>query len=401
MAVVNENKKTQTQDPCTLSTLCTEKMANLCGLYGDDLELEIVKHLANAEQKLLFVKSIYCNGGGANQKKFWQPADRTCLRGGRLHRLFNLLSSDWILMVELLKLRGENRLHLHRVFQTIINTEGLPINTVIVNNLIHPLESPNTRFSVKVIYEMLLFATFLQDAGWWADAERLLSKMLNKIEVVYVEDNQSLLQVQYFGPHTKFLPQSLKRKKNVYSALMEIRLNLLKCIIHQPTADNFKRTEDMIEGMNFNEQLLSNLKIEDHMALKVVFHTLCASYYHSQCDYYPALKCGLQSIWNFLLLYGYHREALNASQYESMNGIRIQPTIIIDCLRNTAKALMTTGDPDNAEKLMELAINMHKIEWHGRQDIHFAILLQDYGEILRFRQKRKKSYNCFALAVQV
>ena len=50
---------------------------------------------------------------------------------------------------------------------------------------------------------------------------------------------------------------------------------------------------------------------------------------------------------------------------------------------------------------LELAINMHKIEWHGSQDIHFAILLQDYGEILRFRQKRKKSYNCFALAVQV
>ena len=149
----------------------------------------MIKHLSNAEQKLLYVKSIYCRDGGIIQERFWHPIEFTNMRDGSLHTLFNLLTNDWILMVTLLKLRGESRLQLHRIFQTIINTERLPIHTVIVDNLIKPLESPTRDFSVKEIYEMLLFATFLQDAGWFEESERLLSKILNKMYAfVYIQD---------------------------------------------------------------------------------------------------------------------------------------------------------------------------------------------------------------------
>ena len=413
---MDENKKPR-RNPCSLSTSCIEKLAKF-GPYCEGLDdQEIMNHLSNPEQKFTYLKSIFTYRGGRNSKWFWMFGERDGARpGGKQHRIFSLLTNNWILMTELLKLRGERRLQLHTMFQTIINTEKLFIHQVMVNNLIQSLQSPNNQFSVKAIYEMLLFATFLQDAGWFAESERLLLEMLDKIGSVFIEDDQDGIQVQYFGPHTENLPLSLKQKKNVYSALLEIKINLLKCIIAQPSAENFQRAEDMISTMDFNDHLLSYLKTEDRLALKVVFHTLCCWHHNFQNEYNSALKSGLQGL-QFLILYGYHREDVHATHNESVNGVRIQPAITVDCLRHTARALMGTGDHINGEKLMEVAINMHKREMVINMqninyafaanvkkpicDINYALLLQDYGEILRLRQKAQKSYDCFVLAVQI
>ena len=412
---MDENKK-RGRNPCSLSTSCIEKLAKYSGDPLDD-DQEIMNHLSNPEQKFTYLKSIFTYRGGRNSKWFWMFGERDGARpGGKQHRIFSLLTNNWLLMTELLKLRGEHRLQLHTMFQTIINTEKLFIHQVMVNNLIQSLQSPNSQFSVKTIYEMLLFATFLQDAGWFAESERLLLEMLNKIGCVYIEDDQDGIQVQYFGPHTENLPLSLKQKKNVYSALLEIQLNRLKCLIAQPSAENFQRAEDIISAMDFNDNLLSYLKTEDRLALKVVFHTLVCSYHNFQNEYNSALKSGLQGL-QFLILYGYHREDVSARYNESVNDVRIQPAITVDCLRHTARALMGTGDHINGEKLMEVAINMHKKEMvinmqkmqiaicvHVKKpicDINYALLLQDYGEILRLRQKAQKSYNCFVLAIQI
>ena len=404
---MNDNKKPR-RDPCSLSTLCTEKLAKF-GPYYEVLpdDQEMMNHLSNAEQRFIFLKSIFTYRGGRNSKYFWLFTEKDtgipARPGGKQQRIFSLLTNNWILMTELLKLRGESRLQLHAMFQAIINTETLFIHKAMVNNLIQSLQSPTSQFDIKAIYEMLLLAAFLQDAGWFAEAEKLLLEMMNKIGCVYIEDDQDGIQVKYFGPHTENLPPSLNQKKNVYSALLEIKLQLCKSLIAQPSAENFKRAEDVILGMDFNDHLLSYLKKEDHLALKVVFHTLCAAHHNFQNEYNSALKSGLQGM-QFLILYGYHREDVHATQNESINGVKIQPTITVDCLRHTARALMATGDYINSEKLMELAINMHKREWRLKKpicNINYALLLQDYGEILRLRQKAQKSYNCFSLAVQI
>ena len=363
----------------TLSGLCVEQLALLCAQDVYD-ETKVIEYLTTPLQKFLFLLCLY-----AGTSKSW------ILLPGK-SKAFNLLAGDWNLLVVLLKLQGDVRNHIHRIFQGLINTDRMPIHKVLVNHLIIPLESPNLNFPLKVVYEILLFTTFLQEAGWFAEAEIILSKLVNRMESVFIQDGQPGLTIEYFGPYIKDLPPSLRNKKNVYSAFMEIKMNLLKCIIHQPTAYNFKKAKSMILEMNLDEELLSNLKAEDQWALKTTYETLLSSYHYSQCQYEISLKFALKSMKN-LLNYGTHRETLHAKYGESINSIIIQPKIVIDCLRQTSKVLMATGDQENSEKLMELAINMYKRELFDmkiRHDIYFAILLQDYGTLLQQKQRWKK-----------
>ena len=395
-----------TREPWTLSELCTHQLATLCAKDEPDEkvfdERHVMKYLSTSEQKFQFLLVIY----GTYQLRYNSPLG---YNGdvARKTKVFKLLTNDWILMVAFLKLQDQHRIHLHRIFQGLINSKKLPIHTFLVNKLIKPLESPTSQFSVKAIYEILLFATFLLEAGWFGECERLLYKVLNKIGNVYIEDNEDQLTFQYFGPYLDSLgvklPTSLKNKKNVYSAHIEIKLILLKCLLEQPCRDNFKKAKILIFEMNLNENSLSNIKQEDQLAIKVVFQTLCSMFHYSQSEYTESLKCALQGV-KFLLNYGSPRENLCDIQGEPIHGIKIKSTITTDCIRHASKALLATGDHESAEKLMEIAMNMHKMEWHGRQiyhDIYFATLLQDYGEILQTRHKWKKSHNCFSLGFDV
>ena len=365
-----------------LSTLCTEQLAKLCVFNYLD-EQNVVKYLSSSQQKLWFILCIHGNPFRIGVERY---------------RTAKLLSDDWNLLVALLKLRDkESRLHLHRIFQEIFT-----LHHTITHNLILRLESFTTTHSVKEIYEILLFATFLQEAGWFGISERLMRRVLDKMDYVYVENTlpPNCSRIKYFGPMNPFGPS--KNKKNVYSALLEVKLNLLKCFLLQPTGVNLQRTEDMILEMQFDQHLLSNLKQEDQIAIKVIFLTLCSSYHYAQSEYHESLKHAREAI-QLLINYGFCREELINNPRVPINGVKIQPRITIDCLRQMSKALLATGDHETAEKLMELAMNMNKMEWNGKHvhDIYFAILLQDYGELLQSRQKWKKSHNCFTLAVDV
>ena len=213
----------------SLSNLCIDPLAWVC-LKNDCVDdQKVMEYMVSAEQKLNFINAIYekvriCAGG------FWE---RT--------KPFKLLTEDWNLLVALLRMRGENRQLLHKIFQGIINTEQYPTSwmpKIIVNKLVKQLESFEVHHSVKEVQEILLFSTFLQEAGWFGMCELLLNKMLDKMEMVYIEDRdyERDSSVFYFGPHVYDLPQNLKNKKNVYSAKCEVELSLLKCILQQPSA---------------------------------------------------------------------------------------------------------------------------------------------------------------------
>lgn len=374
------------RNPWTLSALCTEQLADLCVRDAFD-EIKVLKYLSNVEQKFFFIKCIYDIG------RFM----------GGISKTFNLLIYDWDLFVAFLKIRDDSdRRFLHRCFQGVINSK-FPIHHLLIAEITHR-DRFKSVYSVKEIYEILLFATFLEEAGWFWLVEKLMIKVSKKIENVYIEDTKNNIQIEYYGPYNNNLPHSLHGQKNVYSASVEVKLMLLRCTLQQPSAINFKKAYDIMIDIkvHLHLHLLSNLKAEDQLALKVVYLTLCSAYHYSQAENNESLDYALQAMKQ-LINYGDHREELHTKQGEPINGVKIKPQIITDCLRQTSKSLMANLHYENSEKMMELAMNMTKMEHNGEvpKTIYFSNLLQDYGTILEKRHKWKKSHNCFSISHEV
>ena len=374
-----EEEEFSPETPETLQTLCIAEIVGRdvwpfgCGTTLRERDVKsVILQLTTPELKYNFLDELWC-----------------CEE----YELLLTYLLHWSFILPILKKKGSDyRVKLLKAFQGCINELEEPIHLYISNDLEDALEC-GKHHSVKGVYEIMLFTAFLQEAGWFAQSEKLLNALFQRIEQFYITENELHQNddtvVKYYGPFKEKLPKNVKNRKTIYSAYQEIKILLITSLVNHPSCETLPKAEALIQNMTWDEKLLSHMKQIDVLALKISYSTICSTYHQLVGNQLKAYHCSMRGLKKLM-------EYTESTPHTE----EINPKIIIDCLKQTSKVLLNEMDYMNAEILMEVAMNITKQNYTLWEPYYGEVLL-DYGLLLRVRERFVKGIACFQLAHKV